>query len=382
MKLSYIAIGLTFATLSCTAFAEETPTCRWLHLDEETRVYQCVVLAPTQLEQSAVATETLPDPTMPLAEQKSRQLESELTFIPEYLRASLAVAEVEQTEPAVNSGQAPLPLSESYDAHEPTASIPAIVQNLAVMTVEAKQEGIQEAATEGTAEKSTQNSEAAKLKGSIKASSQTRFMVIAVGGVEATRAQLIAENDSEYALVRSSGTLSLGVFSSERSAARRQTALRKIGVESDVISYGTSVSEAPKVVSQSKIEPVSNDLMEYSLQSVNYVKDEPKQQSRVVSGYLVATIGEQKRVLAELKVLGAKDFVALNADPYLNRVSLGVYSSFENALARQEHFKALGIDSELIVRNEPRVVRSTISSPKPREESYGYDQIALRPLDI
>lgn len=389
MKWSITAVGIACMTFNCAAWADETPTCRWLHLDEDTRVYQCAVLSVAQTDTTSEVRDTLPDPTLPLGQQEARQktlqkskqnvasVDSNATLIPEYLREALASNGSEIPNKTIVAVPAPIKSS--------LPPIPSIAKQLTPALP----------------------SEDVTIDVTIK-EPKGRFMVLAASGVEATKAKLIAHKERDYSLLKSTGQLSLGIYSSEKSALRRQAALLKIGIESNVKDLNNTLNNTEALYTSSMhlaakkeiltkpmtarhIEPVSQirvveeskSVTDYVAQPVSYSETVSRQpHNTIVSGYLVATIGEQLNILKELKRLGAKDVVALTEDPYLNRVSLGVYLSYANALARQDYFKGLGIDSELISRRESRVVRSTLSSPKPRDEPYGFDQIALRPLDI
>jgi hypothetical protein len=97
------------------------------------------------------------------------------------------------------------------------------------------------------------------------------------------------------------------------------------------------------------------------------------------SGYIVASIGDTESVLSTLESIEAQDYVLMKRGPYKDRVSVGVFGSLDNALARQNHFKAHGIDSEIVLRSDESVVRSS----EPVElKSHHFEQIALIPLGI
>ena len=97
------------------------------------------------------------------------------------------------------------------------------------------------------------------------------------------------------------------------------------------------------------------------------------------SGYIVASIGDTESVLSTLESIEAQDYVLMKRGPYKDRVSVGVFGSLDNALARQNRFKAHGIDSEVVLRSDESVVRSS----EPVElKSHHFEQIALTPLGI
>ena len=390
MKSRCIALSIALLIGGSSAMADEAPTCRWLHLDQDTRVYQCVVLASAPAEQDLASNaEALPDPTLPLAEQSVERPKSTGFVIPAYLQASLADhSDRGSSENTIVVAQPDLPAANVPVAIFQATTVPAATFQASIEEPE-KPETPEVAAASTLTDDSMpkivtnlapQISETAVERGDDKldldSSDSGRFMVLAYGEVEQTKTRLIEYNERDYAFIRSSGRLSLGIYRSKKAAVQRKAALSNIGVESELIALDELKQIARSAV---KIEmPVKPQLV-----SLSSSTDRSKpQQSKTVRGYLVATVGDQITILSKLKRLGETDFVALNTDPYPNRVSLGVYSSYENALARQNHFKSLGIDSELIARNESAVVRSTISTQKPREEPYGYDQIALRPLHL
>jgi len=68
----------------------------------------------------------------------------------------------------------------------------------------------------------------------------------------------------------------------------------------------------------------------------------------VAGDYLVVALGERGATLAKLRDLNDEAFTLLRRFPHQNRISLGVYSQIEPAMARQARLHAQGIDSEII----------------------------------
>ena len=95
-------------------------------------------------------------------------------------------------------------------------------------------------------------------------------------------------------------------------------------------------------------------------------------------GYIVASLGESQSVLKKLQELQANDYIMVRSGSFKDRVSVGVYSTIENAYARQDYFHQRGLHSEVIARGSEAVLRSTL----PDQQDTDYPQIALIPLDI
>tara|TARA_R110002073_G_scaffold207818_3_gene368083 strand:- start:3897 stop:4892 length:996 start_codon:yes stop_codon:yes gene_type:complete len=330
VKLSAATCFVVLAFTSLSVFGEETPTCRWLHLDQDTRVYQCAVLPPEIEADTGLVAEALPDPTVPLDEQQ----------ISEPQKFPTLLSKVQKPVALKAAGGIPEFLRES---------VPPV--------------------TETTNQKDTAQN-----------NSPQNIAVVAIEAPDAARAKMRIHGDDHFYLLPKSQQLSVGVYSTEKAAKLRQQTLQKMGVLTEL-----RFRERLPVVAGSK--PQVN---EFRAVKVVRVEESPivqrpglSQPTNTVSGYLVATIGDQNELVLRLKQLNATDFVVLKAEPYRGRVSLGVYSNYANALARQDYFKSLGIDSDLISRNESMVVRTTVPKKNVEEIApYGFDQIALRPLEI
>jgi hypothetical protein len=113
-------------------------------------------------------------------------------------------------------------------------------------------------------------------------------------------------------------------------------------------------------------------LVKAAAHSVNETK---VRNDKAVNGYIVASLGDPETVLEALQTLSTNDYVMLRRGPYRGRVSVGVYSSLENAYARQTFMQQQGIDTEVIARDEQQVIRTTLPT-------LSYPQIALVPLDV
>ncbi len=332
-----------------SSWAEPEPVCRWLQLDE-TRVYQCAVLPDVAVRENLKLVDGLPDPTLPLSEQ--------------------SVSMVQQQTPRTS-------------VRMPSA--------------------------------------ASKVVTTEKAVSGAKFMVLGVGDIAALTSRLEAEDDAHYSLLRTRNRLSLGVFSNEDNARNRQLALQRIGVETEIESLsrqrqrenssGSRSSIAKQQVTEPKDEVLRADSEASRSQRSGYTQlpianvgdrdyalgmlvkavsehltpndeidvatiDREQTEKPTVTGYIVASLGEVDSVLTKLEALRANDYVLLRSGPYANRVSVGVYTTVENAFARQAFFAEQGISTEVISRADEKVV---VNLPKPAPE---YSQIALIPLDI
>ncbi|MFT4819765.1 MAG: hypothetical protein ACI9B8_003129 [Sulfitobacter sp.] len=379
-------------TLTCTfilalssipsLLADELPTCRWLHLDQGTRVYQCVVLPPTEVAGPVeVVTETLPDPTRPIAQQRIVPSESLANIIPDFLLESMATVEP-AAKVAIKLPEAPF-----------IEMTPTDVMVAEVMVAE-----VTASETKAPEPKMSKPLVAQAPLSSV--SSVQRIVVVANGEVESVKAIMKASNDAHFYVLPASGRLSLGVFSSLPNAQRRQATMLVIGIDSELVTLGAEKST--DLAMQSLQQPLLRSAPQYKrlveADVTSVVKSKPQSMERKAvqaqlqsqpkvsgAGYLVAALGDQKNIIAELKRMQVTDFVALTIDPYRDRVSLGVYSLYENAFARQSYFKQLGIDSELISRDESIVVRSTKPAKqkiKAEDVPYDYNQIALLPLKL
>lgn len=343
MKLFVLNCTFLLALSSMASMADELPTCLWLHLDQDTRVYQCAVLPPEAPPEAPRRTEliaeSLPDPTQPIAQQATVQNDTMANIIPDFLRESIARPEagsLSRTAPDTGPKSDPMAAKSAVDSYSP-------VQKIAV---------------------------------------------VANGEIESVKALMQVSKDVHFYVLPTSGRLSLGVYSSTANAKRRQAAMLIMGIESELMTLGT---EKPSNVTPQVKRQIEVDVASVLASSSKSGLEVPLRRNNAVSGYLVAAVGNQEDLIAELKRIRVSDFIALTADPYRDRVSLGVYSLYENALARQNYFKQLGIDSDLISRNEPTVVRSTLPTALPIEQEieievedvpYGYNQIALQPLEI
>lgn len=360
---------IVLALSSLSSFGEEMPTCRWLHLDQDTRVYQCAVLPPIIETEVGYVADSLPDPTQPLAEQQLSQSEAVYSGIPEFLMESVRAPKKPITPKLLVANEVVTPTI--------TAAI----------------------------------------------------TVIAIAQPDVAKSKMQLLGDDHFYLLPKSQRLSVGVYSTERYAKLRQKTLGLKGIETELVMRDTGQSIAfadntpsvdsiqsvkiesevlvevmpkvlPELLSEVLPEVLTEELPEVlpkgqreAIVEVDVAAVEPAvkkvalkaPRNRTVSGYLVAAIGDQADTIHRLQKINATDYVALKVDPYRGRVSLGVYSSYANAEARQDHFKRLGIDSELISRNNSIVVRSTVTSgeaKKTENAPYGFDQIALRPLEM
>lgn len=371
MKLLTLTYIFLLALSSMPTMANEVPTCVWLHLDQDTRVYQCAVLPPEVAPQIDLVTESLPDPTQPIAQQTAVQNDSMASsdsmanIIPGFLREPIAHAEP-NSFPMI--GPVTVPTKTPVIDPIKVITIDPIADTMVAESVVDSFSPVQ------------------------------KIAVVANGEIESVKALMQASGDAHFYVLPTSGRLSLGVYSTTAFAKRRQAVMLVIGIESELMILGAG--KLSNVTSQIKRhietdEPLvleSSSKASLAPSSKSSLKNESQNSSRrnnAVSGYLVATVGNQKDIIAELKRINMTDYVALTADPYRDRVSLGVYSVYENALGRQKYFKQLGIDSDLISRNESTVVRSTLPTSLPIEQEikaddvpYGYNQIALQPLEI
>lgn len=186
------AICTTLAMTMPASWAEPEPVCRWLQLDE-TRVYQCAVLSDVASSKKVELVDGLPDPTLPLAEQglPARQAK------PDLIASWSDPVSTESAE--MNSG-----------AEQRSSS--SFIETVA-----------------------------------------ERFMVLGVGTIEALTTRLEAERDSDYSLLRSRNRLSLGVFSTADNARVRQSALAKMGIESEVEAMAGNAKSRSNKVSQEAI---------------------------------------------------------------------------------------------------------------------------------
>lgn len=363
MKLLTLTYIFLLALSSMPTMANEVPTCVWLHLDPDTRVYQCAVLAPEVAPQIDLVAESLPDPTQPIAQQTAVQNDSMASsdsmanIIPGFIREPIAHAE---PNPFPMIGPVTVPIKSPVIDPTKVTTIDPIADTMVAESVV--------------------DSFSPVLK----------IAVVANGEIESVKALMQASGDAHFYVLPTSGRLSLGVYSTTAFAKRRQAVMLVIGIESELMILGAG--KLSNVTSQIKRHIETDEPLVLESSSKASLKNESQNSSRrnnAVSGYLVATVGNQKDIIAELKRINMTDYVALTADPYRDRVSLGVYSVYENALGRQKYFKQLGIDSDLISMNESTVVRSTLPTSLPIEQEikaddvpYGYNQIALQPLEI
>lgn len=335
MRLSEILLGSVVLLLSSVALGDAQPVCRWLELDE-TRVLQCAVMPETITEVAPTLSDGLPDPTRPLAEQ-----------LPQISGNKSVSVDLVQITPSKTQYRAEFVASES------------------------------------TLIKSKQNR------------SISKFMVLGSGDPAAIKRQLTAKGDQDFVLLSSRNRLSLGVFSSEANARSRQATLRGLGIETSVEVLGGSGTPPITLATIEKSEPKAKPVNAPELRSKNYVTTNLNEtldleniasRSTKVSnnnemsqmGYIVASLGESSTVLRKLQALLDNDYAVVRSGPYKDRISVGVYSSVQNAYARQDYFQQRGIHSEVIARGSEAVLRSTLQDQQDRD----YPQIALIPLDI
>jgi len=437
VKLLYLTYTFLLALASMPSMADELPTCLWLHLDQDTRVYQCSVLPPEVTPGTDLIAESLPDPTQPIAQQAAVQTDSMANIIPDFLRESITYAEPSSV-PIIAPVTVPVktPVIDPIKATtidpikattidpiaattiDPIAAITidpitaitidpvkaTTIDPITAITIDPVKATTIDPVKATTIDPMLDTMVAESAVDSF--SSTQKIVVVANGEIESVKALMQASGDVHFYVLPTSGRLSLGIYSITEYAKRRQAAMLIMGIESELMMLGTGElsNVTPTIKRQieadvpSVLEPSSKSGLAPSSKSSSApisksgLKNESQKSSRrnnAVGGYLVATVGSQEDLVAELKRISVTDFVELTADPYRDRVSLGVYSVYENALARQNYFKQLGIDSDLISRNESTVVRSTLPTTLPIEQEikvddvpYGYNQIALQPLDI
>ena len=405
MKLLYLTYTFLLALASMPSMADELPTCLWLHLDQDTRVYQCSVLPPEVTPGTDLIAESLPDPTQPIAQQAAVQTDSMANIIPDFLRESITYAEPSSV-PIIAPVTVPVktPVIDPIKATTIDPIAATTIDPIAAITIDPITAITIDPVKATTIDPMLDTMVAESAVDSF--SSTQKIVVVANGEIESVKALMQASGDVHFYVLPTSGRLSLGIYSITEYAKRRQAAMLIMGIESELMMLGTGElsNVTPTIKRQieadvpSVLEPSSKSGLAPSSKSSSApisksgLKNESQKSSRrnnAVGGYLVATVGSQEDLVAELKRISVTDFVELTADPYRDRVSLGVYSVYENALARQNYFKQLGIDSDLISRNESTVVRSTLPTTLPIEQEikvddvpYGYNQIALQPLDI
>ncbi len=223
---------------------------------------------------------------------------------------------------------------------------------------------------------------------------QRQFLVLGVGDVDSNKAKLLASNDHDFAFLPSYNQLSLGVFSKKSNALNRQETLDALGIQTVVQELGgkpveKNSAEVAKTESQSQQSHAQMKKDEQAMPASDIVKvsssnnfDMPQtvKQSRTVSGYIVVSLGDAAEALDKLQDIGAKDFLLMRRGPYKNRVSVGVYAKLDRALARQTYFEKQGLDSDVVLRSEQRVVSS--SRDRKSYETHPIEQIALIPLGI
>lgn len=353
MKVSEVSWGVALLLGSVGAWAEGQPVCRWLDLDD-TRVFQCAVLPEVAADKTPINTEGLPDPTQPLSKQMDAA-----------------------------PRQAPINLAEIIPNKE-----------------RFKQDFVATAPAQPAV---AQEPEVAKAKPPVKA---TRYLVLAQGETELVKQRLRRENVADFAYLPARQRLSLGLYSSKANATRRLEALQRIGIAGEIEQLGGKKQEvveaavparevAEKMQQAPKItEPMQPAVLskptEYGQLAIANVPSteatllkvsatnagEPKPEiSHAVNGYIVASLGDTEEVLKVLQLLPTSDYIKLRRGPYRGRVSVGVYSSLENAYARQAFMQQQGIDTEVIARDEQQVIRTTLPT-------LSYPQIALIPLDV
>jgi hypothetical protein len=102
-----------------------------------------------------------------------------------------------------------------------------------------------------------------------------------------------------------------------------------------------------------KIEITNDNQASSSLESVT---SHPKR-----TGYLVQAIGKTENIVKELVAIADKDYQVLKT---IKKVSLGVFSKYENAQGRQTSLAALGIASERIDRSSSSIVQLPERQPQ------------------
>lgn len=383
LRVANVTSGLALLMTAVSVQAESEPVCRWLNLDE-TRVYQCAVLPEVAQQGGSDLSEGLPDPTTPLSQQA----------MPRKVGPDSAILANRMEKPALE------PETRSAAAAAPTRA--------------------------------------------------QRYMVLGIGEIAALKSSLQAGDDSHFSYIRSRNRLSLGVFSSEANARGRQLALAQMGIETEIESLGgqragstgngAAVSSLAQQRSPTEKEGAKHDSQERQgdeSEVVNANSDassavkwsvpgytqlpiantfsqgvmlktggeqplvttdvevektaKTKTRSAEVMGFIVASVGDADSVVQKLNALGSDDFVLLRTGPYANRVSVGVYSSLDNAFARQAYFAEHGISSEVVSRSTEQVMekvaakaveKSPEKAPEKAPEQREYPQIALIPLDI
>jgi hemolysin activation/secretion protein len=169
------------------------------------------------------------------------------------------------------------------------------------------------------------------------------YRVQAIGNTQRVVNNLLAIGHKDYQVLKKDNKVSLGVFRLYENALSRQKALYVLGIASELFdrSVGPVVQVADKQAQQ--IKPQHQALVTTPPILIN---THPKS-----SRYLVQAIGKTQRVVKNLIAIGDKDYQVLKSDLLVkktnNKVSLGVFSVYKNALSRQKALSALGIASEL-----------------------------------
>lgn len=115
-----------------------------------------------------------------------------------------------------------------------------------------------------------------------------------------------------------------------------------------------------------KVAPIKTDAIA-SADLIASTKPKPVDQNLPLrkktssKGFMVQSIGQVKEIKPKLIAISDKDYQILKRK---NRISLGVYSHYKNALRRQRNLAALGIYSELIDRS----LKTTVQTPSSKKK--------------
>ena len=120
------------------------------------------------------------------------------------------------------------------------------------------------------------------------------------------------------------------------------------GAPTDVAAMIKEAKHYQKAILQKekKPSPIKNEITNKVLHILPLNLATPHQKKRI--GYLVQAIGKEERIVKELVAIADKDYQILSAS---EKISLGVFSEYENALGRQKSLAAHGIVSKLIDRS-------------------------------
>ncbi|MBL4681430.1 MAG: hypothetical protein JKY88_12005 [Pseudomonadales bacterium] len=137
--------------------------------------------------------------------------------------------------------------------------------------------------------------------------------------------------------------------------------IKAIPLETAAIIAATFISSDSQVSAKAKSNPLKSI-------ALNLPQPKPVALKKASSkGFMVQSIGEVNEIKPKLIAALDKDFQILKRK---NRISMGIYSQYKNALRRQRTLSALGIQSELIDRS----LETTVQAPPPKKK-------ALNPIE-